>query len=63
MTTCYTDGSGLDDKAAGSYTRNSHIGLHEKETGSRYLGTKTTHYDGELSGIAQALKRPGRSKC
>ena len=33
---------------------------HEKatwdSTGSEYLGTRATHYDGELSGIAQALE-------
>ena len=37
------------------FIRNTHTGLHENTTGSRYLGTRATHYDGELSGIAQAL--------
>ena len=27
-TTCYTDGSGLDDKALGAFTRYSHTGTH-----------------------------------
>ena len=53
---CYTDGSGLNDKASGAYTRKCHVGFHEDKTGSEYLGIKATHYDGELSGIAQALK-------
>ena len=53
-TICYTDGSGLDDKASGAYTLKS--GLHEEKVGSEYLGTRATHYDGELSGIAQALE-------
>ena len=55
-TTCYSDGSGLEDKAAGAYTRKSYLGFHEEKTGSKYLGTRATHYDGELSGIAQALE-------
>ena len=55
-TTSYTDGSGLEDKASGAFTRNSYTGFHEEKTGSRYLGTRATHYDGELSGIAQALE-------
>ena len=55
-TTCYTDGSGLDEKASGAFTRNSHTGLHENKSGTRYLGTRATHHDGELSGIAQALE-------
>ena len=29
---------------------------HEDKTGSEYLGIKAIHYDGELSGIAQALE-------
>ena len=55
-TTCYTDGSGLENKASGAFTRKSHTGFHEGKTGSTYLGTRATHYDGELSGIAQALE-------
>ena len=35
-TTCYTDGSGLEDKASGAFVRNTHTGLHENITGSRY---------------------------
>ena len=49
-TVCYTDGSGLDDKASGAYTRRCHLGIHEDRAGSEYLGIKATHYDGELSG-------------
>ena len=30
-TTCYTDGSGLEDKASGAYTRSSHMGFHKKK--------------------------------
>ena len=55
-TTCYTDGSGLENKAAGAYTRSSHTGLHKERSGSEYLGTRATHHDGELTGIAQALE-------
>ena len=55
-TVCYTDGSGLENKAAGAYTCSSHTGLHKDRTGSKYLGTRATHFDGELNGIAQALE-------
>ena len=55
-TICYSDGSGLEDKAAGAYTRKSYLGFHKEKTGSEYLGTRATHYDGGLSGIAQALE-------
>ena len=55
-TICYTDGSGLENKAAGAFTRSSHTGLHRDRTGSKYLGTRATHFDGELNGIAQALE-------
>ena len=55
-TTCYTDGSGLDDKAAGAYTRKCHLGFHEDKSDSKDLGTRATHYDGKLSGIAQGLE-------
>ena len=51
-TVCYTDGSGLENKAAGAFTRSSHTGLHKDRTGSKYLGTRATHFDGELNGIA-----------
>ena len=46
----------LDDKASGAYIQKSYLGFHEKKTGSEYLGIKANHYDGELSGIAQALE-------
>ena len=39
-TTCYTDGSGLDDKAAGSYHRSCYGGSHDVKSGSEYLGIK-----------------------
>ena len=55
-TVCYSDGLGLEDKAAESYTRKSHVGLQKESTGSSYLGTRATHFDGELVGIAQALE-------
>ena len=55
-TTCYTDGSGLDNKGAGAFTRSSHTALHGDRSGSRYLGTRATHFDRELSGIVQALE-------
>ena len=49
-TTCYTDVTGLEDKAAGAYTRKCHLGFHEDKAESEYLGTRVTHYDGELNG-------------
>ena len=55
-TVCYTDGSGLETKAAGAFTRTSYTGMHGEKTGSNYLGTKATHCDGELNSIAQALE-------
>ena len=55
-TTCYTDGSGLENKASGAFTRSNHTGLHKERSGSKYLGTRATHFDGELNGIAQALE-------
>ena len=63
-TTCYTDGSDFDDKAAGAYTQSCHLGLHDAESGSEFLGIKATHYDGELNGyISSARREPGRSAC
>ena len=50
------DGSGLDDKATGVYTWRCYLDFYEDKSGSEYLGSRTTHYDGELSGIAQALE-------
>ena len=44
-TVCYTDGSGLDDKASRAYTRKCHLGLHEDSAGSEYLGIKATRED------------------
>ena len=55
-TICYSDGLGLDDKAAGAYTWKCFLGFHEEKTGSNYLGTRATHYDRELIGIARALE-------
>ena len=55
-TVCYSDRSGLENKAAGAFTRSSHTGLHRDRAGSKYLGTRATHFDGELNGIAQALE-------
>ena len=55
-TTCYTDGSGLENKASGAFTRPNYTGLHKERSGSKYLGTRATHFDGELNGIAQALE-------
>ena len=52
--TCYTDGSGLDDKAAGAYTRSCHLGFHEAESGSELFGIKATHYGGELNALEGA---------
>ena len=36
--------------------RKCHLGFYEDKVGSEYLGIKATHYDGELSGIAQDLE-------
>ena len=55
-TTCYTDGSGLEIKAEGAYTQKCHLGFHEDKPDSEYLVTRATHYDGELSCIAQGLE-------
>ena len=48
--TAYTDGSGLNLKAAGGFVSNP-------KSGNKYLGTKSTHFDGELEGIALALEK------
>ena len=32
------------------------LGFHEDNAVSEFLGTKATHYDSELNGIAQALE-------
>ena len=59
-TTAFTDGSGLDDKAAGGLCSNPN--RQDKDwqpeiMGSEFLGTKATHIDGELEGIALALEK------
>ena len=43
----------VEDKSAGAYTKKCQLGVH---VGSEYLRTRATHYDGELSGITQALE-------
>ena len=58
-TTAFTDGSGLNDKAAGGFCSNPNRTDKERQpelSGSKYLGTKATHFDGELEGIALALE-------
>ena len=55
--TAFTDGSGLNLKAAGGFCSNPN--KTDKSTalsGSKYLGTKSTHFDGELEGIALAME-------
>ena len=59
-TTAFTDGSGLKNKAAGGFCSNPNRTDKERQpeiTGSGYLGTKATHFDGELEGIALALEK------
>ena len=59
-TTAFTDGSGLKDKAAGGFCSNPNRTDKERQpelSGSGYLGTKATHFDGELEGIALALEK------
>ena len=59
-TTAFTDGSGLNDKAAGGFCSNPSRLDKERQPemqGSGYLGTKATHFDGELEGIALALEK------
>ena len=61
-TTAFTDGSGLDNKAAGGFCSNPNkpprsLDLATPDlTGKKYLGTRATHTDGELEGIALALE-------
>ena len=59
-TTAFTDRSGLNDNAAGGFCANPNrldkVGQPEISEG-KYLGTKSTHFDGELEGIALALER------
>ena len=59
-TTAFTDGSGLNDKAAGGFCSNPSRLDKERQPdleGSGYLGPKSTHFDGELEGIALALEK------
>ena len=53
--TAFTDGSGLDNKAAGGSCSNPNSN-QLVQTGDRYLGTKATHIDRKLEGIALALE-------
>ena len=58
-TTAFTDGSGLNLKAAGGFCSNPNRKDKQRQpelSGSEYLGTKSTHFDGELEGIALALE-------
>ena len=55
-TTCYTDSSGLENKASGAFTRSNWANLHKERSGSKYLGTRATYFDRELNRIARALE-------
>ena len=60
-TTAFTDGSGLDNKAAGGFCSNPNKPPRATDPtpdlwGKSYLGTRATHIDGELEGIAIALE-------
>ena len=58
-TTAFTDGSGIDDKAAGGFCSNPNRLDKDRQpdlSGGQYLGIKVTHFDGELAGIALALE-------
>ena len=57
----FTDGSGLDNKAAGGFCSNPNkppqtLDLTPDRTGKKYLGTRATHIDEELEEIALALE-------
>ena len=59
-TTTFTDGSGLNNKATGGFCSNPNRTDKRRQlelSGSEYLGTKATHFDGELEGIALALEQ------
>ena len=60
-TTAFTDGSALDNKAAGGFCANPNKLDKNKDQpdrmGGKYLGIKATHFDGELEGIALALEK------
>ena len=54
-----TAGSGLDNKAAGAFCSNptkQSIPWTPDLSRTKYLGTRATHIDGELEGIALALE-------
>ena len=57
-TTAFTDGSGLENKAAGGFCANPNSLEKEQPdlSGDQYLGTKATHFDGEPERIALALE-------
>ena len=56
-TTAFTDGSGLDNKAAGGFCSNPTRPAHQPNlSGERYLGIRATHIEGELEVIALALE-------
>ena len=60
-TTAFTDGSGLNNKAAGGFCSNPNKPPRTLDpipdlSGKKYLGTRATHIDGELEGIALALE-------
>ena len=59
-TTAFTDGSGLSDTAAGGLCSNPSRTDKERQpelSGSKYLGTKSAHFDGEREGIALVLAK------
>ena len=59
-TTAFTDGSGLNSKAAGGFCSNPNSADNTRQpelSGSKYLGIKSTHFDGELKGIALVLEK------
>ena len=58
-TTVFTDGSGLDDKAAGGFCANPNKLDKDRQpdqSGDQYLGIKATNFDGEIVGMALALE-------
>ena len=62
-TTIFTDGSGLENKAAGAFCSNPTRPDKERNpddlSRGKHLGTRATHIDGELEGIALALEAHG----
>ena len=59
-TMAFTNGSGLNYKAAGGFCSNPNRTdkEHQLETSrNKYLRTKSTHFNGELEGIALALEQ------